>query len=187
MIRNLYWTKKACVKVDGKEIEWQNIRRGVRQGCVLLPDLFSLYRETIMKNIRECEGISIGGRNGNNIRYGDNTVLAAAYKEELQLMQNIVKVESESKGLTINIQKTKWLVMSKNELPCEGRLVERVENLNYLGSVVTEDIRCDAEIKRRIGVAKAASCNIKHLLTNKVFYKNSKKLNKNSCVVSTVI
>ena len=60
-----------------------------------------------------------------------------------------VKEESESKGLSINVQKTKWLVMTKDaqvtrgELRCGGRLIERVENFNYLGSVVSENVKCD--------------------------------------------
>lgn len=53
MIKNLRWTQKACVKVNGEESEWQSITRGVRQGCVLSPDLFSFYGEVVMRNIRD--------------------------------------------------------------------------------------------------------------------------------------
>ena len=47
----------------------QKIKRGVRQGCVLSPDLFSLYSEIIMRNIEEQPGIRVGGHNINNLRY----------------------------------------------------------------------------------------------------------------------
>lgn len=193
MIRNLYWAQKARVRVDGEETEWQKISRGVRQGCVLSPDLFSLYGEIIMRNIREYEGISIGGRNINNIRYADDTVLIADTKQKLQLMLDTVKEESESKGLTINIRKTKWLVMSKNgqipggELRCGGRIVERVESFNYLGSVVTEDVKCETEIKRRIGIAKTAFCNMRKLLTNRKFSIKTRKSLIKTHVWSTLL
>ena len=193
VVQNLYWSQKACVKIDGEETEWQNIRRGVRQGCVLSPDLFSLYSEIIMRTIRECEGIRIGGRNVNNIRYADDTVLIADSKEKLQSMLNTVKEESELKGLTISVKKTKWMVMSKNEniprmeLRCGGRIVEKVEQFNYLGSVVTKDVRCDTEIKRRIGIAKTAFGNMRNLLTNRKLSMKTRKHLTKSHVWSTLL
>ena len=41
LIRNLYWEQKASVRIDGDETDYQPIKRGVRQGCVLSLDLFS--------------------------------------------------------------------------------------------------------------------------------------------------
>ena len=62
----------------------QVIKRGVRQGCVLSPDLFNLYSEVIMRDLTELEGIKFGGRNLNDIRYADDTALIADSKEKLQ-------------------------------------------------------------------------------------------------------
>ena len=53
------------------------IKRGVRQGCVLSPSLFNLYTEHIFREIDELPGVKIGGRNINNLRYADDTVLLA--------------------------------------------------------------------------------------------------------------
>ena len=62
-----------------------DIRRGMRLGCVLSPDLFTLYGEVIMREIKIMDGFSGGwGRNLNNIRYTDDTVLIADSAEELQ-------------------------------------------------------------------------------------------------------
>ena len=52
-------------------------------------------------------GIKIAGRNINNLRYADDTMLMAESEEELKSLLMKVKVESEKVGLKLNIQKTK--------------------------------------------------------------------------------
>ena len=60
-----------------------DIRSGVGQGCVLSLDVSSLHSEIIMRNISECDGISIAGHNTNNIRHADDTVLIADRMQKL--------------------------------------------------------------------------------------------------------
>ena len=52
-------------------------------------------------------GIKISGRNINNLRYADDTILMAESEEKLKSLLVKVKVESEKVGLKLNIQKTK--------------------------------------------------------------------------------
>jgi len=52
-------------------------------------------------------GIKIAGRNINNFRYADNTIIIAESKEELKSLLMKVKEKSEKVGLKVNIQKTK--------------------------------------------------------------------------------
>ena len=52
-------------------------------------------------------GIKISGRNINNLRYADDTILMAESEEELKSLLVKVKEESENIGLKLNIQKTK--------------------------------------------------------------------------------
>ena len=62
------------------------------------PCLFNLYAEYIMRNARLDEaqaGIKIVGRNINNLRYADNTMLMAESEEELKRLLMKVKEESE--------------------------------------------------------------------------------------------
>ena len=51
-------------------------------------------------------GIKIAGRNSNNFRYTDDTILMAESEEELKSLLMKVKEESKKVGLKLNIQKT---------------------------------------------------------------------------------
>ena len=52
-------------------------------------------------------GIKIAGRNINNLRYADDTILMAESEEGLKSFLAKVKEESETAGLKLNIQQTK--------------------------------------------------------------------------------
>ena len=52
-------------------------------------------------------GIKIAGRNINNLRYANGTILMAESEEELKSLLMKVKEESENVALKLNIQKTK--------------------------------------------------------------------------------
>ena len=96
-------------------MDWFQIRKGVRQGCILLPCLFNFCAEYIMWNagLDEAQGgIKIAKRNINNLRHADETTRMAKSKEELKILLKKVKEESEKAGLKLNIQKMKIMASS---------------------------------------------------------------------------
>ena len=110
LLQNLYAGQEATVRTGHGTTDWIRIGKGVRQGCILLPCLFNLYAEYIMRNagLEETQaGIKIAGRNVNNLRYADDTTLMAESEEERKSLLMKVKEESEKVGLKLNIQKTK--------------------------------------------------------------------------------
>ena len=50
LLRNLYESQEATVRTGHGTIDWFQIEKGVRQGCILSPCLFNLYAEYIRRN-----------------------------------------------------------------------------------------------------------------------------------------
>ena len=98
LLRNLYAAQKTTVRTGHGTTDCFQIGKGVRQGCILSPCLFNLYAEYIMRNagLDEAQaGIKVAGRNVNNLRYTDDTILMAECEEELKSLWMKMKEESE--------------------------------------------------------------------------------------------
>ena len=116
LLRNLYAGQEATVRTADRTTDWFQIRKGVHQGCILSPSLFNLYAEYITRNAGLAEapaGIKTAGRNMNNLRYVDDTILMAESEEELKSLLMNVKEESEKVGLKLNIQKMKIMAAGR--------------------------------------------------------------------------
>ena len=82
-LRNLY-TDQEAVRTRHGTMNWFKTGKGVSQGCILSPCLFSLHGEYIMQNavLDETQAvITITGRKINNLRYTDDTTLMAESEE----------------------------------------------------------------------------------------------------------
>ena len=78
LLRNLYAGQEATVRTGRGTTDWFQIGKGICQGCILSPCLFSLYAEYLMRKagLEEAQaGIKTAGRNINNLRYADDTTL----------------------------------------------------------------------------------------------------------------
>ena len=81
--------------------------------------------------------VKIAGRNINNLRYEDDTILMAE-SEELKRILMKVKEESGKVGLKLNIQKTK--IMASGPIiswQIDGETVETVTDFIFWGSKIT--------------------------------------------------
>ena len=115
LLRNLYAGQVATARTGHGTTDWFQIGKGVRQGCILLPCLFNLHAEYIMRNAgldKAQAEIKIARKNINNLKYADDTSLMSESKEELKSLLMKVKEESEKVGLKLNIQKTQIMASS---------------------------------------------------------------------------
>ena len=78
LLRNLYAGQEVTVRTGHGTTDWFQIRKGVRQDCILSPCLFNFYAEYIMQNAGLDETqteIKIARWNISNLRYADDTAL----------------------------------------------------------------------------------------------------------------
>ena len=161
IISNLYWEQSASVRTESGMTSEFKIKKGVRQGCVLSPNLFNLYTEKTFREVEDMryERRNIGGVNINNLRYADETVLHAEGPMFLQTLLTALNEKGKPYGMEMNIIKTKSMVISRKKpvpnisISVEGKPIQQVDRMVYLAYRATEDGKCDKEIKRRIGIA----------------------------------
>ena len=84
--------QEATVRTGHGTTDWFQIRKGVRQGCILSPCLFNLNAEYIMRHAgpkAAQAGIKTAGRTINNLRYADDTSLEAEREELKSLLMKV--------------------------------------------------------------------------------------------------
>ena len=92
-------------------------------------------------------GIKTAGRNINNLRYADDTILMAESSELKSLLMEL-KEESEKVGLKLTFQKTKIMASSSiTSWQTDGQTVETVTDFTFLGSKITADDDCSHYLK----------------------------------------
>ena len=168
LLRNLYAVQEATVRTRHGTRDWFQTGKGVHQGCVLSPCLFNLYAENIMQNagLDEAQArIKIAGRNINNLRHANDTILMVESEEELKSLLMKVKDENEKVGLKFNIQKTKTSVSGPiMSWQTNGEIMETGTDFIFLGSKITVDGDCSHEIKRHLLLGRKAMTNLGSIL-----------------------
>ena len=113
-------------------------------------------------------GIKIAGRNINNLRYTDDTILMAESEEELKSLLRKVKEEREKVSLKLNIQKTKIMASGPiTSWEIDGETVETASDFILGGSKITADGDCSDEIKRRLLLGRKAMTILDRILKSR--------------------
>ena len=113
-------------------------------------------------------GIKIAGRNINNLRYADDTILMAESEEELKSLLMKVKVESEKVGLKLNIQKMKIMASGPiTSWQIDEETVETVSDFIFLSSKITADGDVSHEIKRCLFLGRKVMTNLDSILKSR--------------------
>ena len=115
-------------------------------------------------------GIKIAGRNINNLRYADDTILMAESKEDLKSLLMKVEEESGKLGLKLNIQKMK--IMPSSPITSWQIDGETVADFTFLGSKIT----CNQEIKRCLLLGRKVMTNLDSIFKSRDITLSTKVL-----------
>ena len=188
VIESLYSKATRAVYYNGSVEEWFRTTVGVRQGCLLSPNLFNIFLERIMTDALENhEGsVSIGGRTITNLRFADDTDALAGKEDELVKLINHLDMTSTKYGMEISAEKTKLMTNTKGislDVRIGGPKLETVQSFKYLGSVVTDE-GPKQEIMSRIAQTIGALTKLKTIWKDKNIALNSKIRLMRSLVIS---
>ena len=110
----------------------------------------------------------IAGRNINNLRYADDTILMAESEEELKSLLMKVKEESEKVGLKLNIQKTKIMLSGPiTSWQIDRETVQTVSDLIFQGSKITVNGDYSHEIIRCFLLGRKVMTNLDSILKSR--------------------
>ena len=145
ILQSMYAAAASCIKISKYEVTDQfPCQKGVRQGCILSPLLFSLFISDLETELRHNEsGVKLNRMAMDLLMYADDIVLisssAAGLRKNLYVLQSYCKTWK----LEINIDKTKICVfgrdLDRQVFKWKQSVLEKVQEYKYLGVWITSN------------------------------------------------
>ena len=133
--------KKQQLELDMDQQTGSKLGKQNTKAVYCHPTYSYLYAEYIMWNDRLDEpqaAVKIAGRNTNNLKYADDTILMAESKKELKNLLMKVIEESEKAGLKLSVQKSKIMASGPiSSWQIDGETMEMVTDFTLGGSKIT--------------------------------------------------
>ncbi len=129
--------KQSCVLVKNQRTQWSRCDVGVRQGCVMSPNLFSLFINGMAEEIKAAaKGIAWAGKRLCLLMFADDVVLLAEEEKDLETMLEVAHRYSKRWRFQFNAAKCKVVANRKRRegaWTIGGELMAEVESFVYLG------------------------------------------------------
>lgn len=166
-IKLLYSHTEAAVKLKPSAVsDWFQIRTGVKQGCVLAPELFNVAMDYVLHELKKhaCCGIQIGDDVLHFLAYADDVVIFVENETCAELALLALSDIASRLGLQISYEKTEMVAFGQSPTPVPlsvmNKQIKYVDKFVYLGAIVQWNNDCALELNRRAALAKAASRNL---------------------------
>ena len=152
-VQSFYVDSRACVRVGNDVSEWFPVNVGLRQGCVMSPWLFNVYKDGVVRevNVRVLgKGLELLSANGgrfeiNQLLFADDASLVADSEEKLGRSVSEFGRVCKRRKLRVNVGKSKVMGCSRYgngdrmHVILNGKTLEEVDCFKYLGSQVAAD------------------------------------------------
>ena len=154
---------EVCVRVNSATTKPFRVSVGLRQGCSLLPILFLIYMDRIVKKSESCGGVKIGECTVQRLLFADDLVLFNSTQNNFQQALDRFSDACSVAGMKISrpTTKTETMCLSRQPKQCSlqiggvGVPLKQSEKFKYLGVSFTSDGRQNTEMDIRFGKASA--------------------------------
>jgi hypothetical protein len=183
VVRSLYSSMHASVRVGGSTSKEVRMRQGVRQGCPLSPVLFNYFINELAKELAESgagakfEGVALPA-----LLYADDVVLIADAPEQLQQLIDIVDRFCRRFHMEVNLTKSEVMPVGVTSThahypySCQGTSLKLVRKYKYLGIWFSSDMTWTEHISQTTAKAKKATCSVRRVLSNSKLPPRAKSL-----------
>ena len=126
------------------------------------------------------------------VLFADDVMLLTERKEDMEANLKELKKAMSNWGMKIHWGKTKVMMVSRKGEECkvcvDGEEIEQVQNMKYLGAILSADGTCEEEIEQRVGAAaRVIGALWKEVLERKELKKATKMRVYNAIVLPTML
>jgi hypothetical protein len=132
------------------------IRNGLKHGDALSPPLFNLALEYAVRRVQD--GLKLNG----TMAYADHINVLGGSVHTVKENREALVVATKEIGLEVNADKTIYMIMSRDQntgqrhkVKTNNSSIERVEELKYLATTLTNQYSIQEEIKSRLKLGTA--------------------------------
>ena len=142
----MYVDTRARYVLGEIESDWVHSRRGVWQGCILSPLLFSVYTEKLILRVKGTGvGMKVGSERLGILLYADDVIIMSESARDLQCMLNEIYYYSQDFCVKFSEEKSKVIVVNgvQDDIARMWQLgevcIKRAKVYRYLGVTLTEN------------------------------------------------
>jgi hypothetical protein len=164
LIANIYQEPRFTVTAAGHTSKPETAHTGIRQGCPLSPYLFLVVHSAIMHDVETQLQQQMGTlpwvHSANHplfdLAYADDTVLMGQSPGVVNKALHLIQTTAEHYNLKLNRGKCEYIVMNgKGTLTfTDGTEVKQVKAAKYLGAIITDTARVQADLRARLARAR---------------------------------
>jgi len=157
------------------------IRNGLKQGDGLSPLLFNFALEYAIRRVQvNQDGLKLNGTQ-QLLAYADAVNILGGSVHTVKENAEALVVATKEIGLEVNADKTKYMIMSRDQKAGRGHSVridsgsiEGVEEFKYLGTTLTNKNSIQEEIKSTLKVGNACYYSVQNFLASSLLSKKLK-------------
>jgi exonuclease III len=172
VIKHAYDNSYYSVKTGNGSTPYFKSNSGVKQGCNLSPTLSNIYQNDLHSIFDQtCDPVDLNGFSLNSLSWADDLVLISKSMEGLQACMGELNNYCNKWGLTLNVEKTKFMIMSTGIVRLNKKLlynrecIEQVCTYKYLGLLLSSNGKFKNTILDRHSKAQKAFYQVKGALS----------------------